>query len=88
MHSNFGKLKWSKLFKPAIDYAENGFPMFDRLYNTIQNSKNTLSFFNASYNLYFNKNGTQRAQVGEIWTNPDIAETCIYNFKSGDSRVK
>ncbi len=70
LHKRFGKLPWRELFKPAIYYSENGFPVTEVIQFDWQDS---------SYNLSGDPNarrtflpGGNAPKVGEIFRNPEL----------------
>ena len=42
LHKRFGRLPWRDLFKPAIYYAENGFPVTELIQWDWENTNSTL----------------------------------------------
>ncbi len=69
LHKRFGRLAWRDLFKPAIYYAENGFPVTELIQWDWENSSSKLE--GAARDLYM-PNGTA-PKVGEIFRNPQLA---------------
>ncbi len=70
LHKKFGKLPWKDLFKPAIYYAENGFPVTELI---------QWDWENASYKLTGDENarkvflpGGSAPKVGEVFRNPEL----------------
>lgn len=72
-HQKFGKLDWASLVQPAIDLAENGFPLNWKLHQDA-------SFFNHNspiiflQNYFKNENG-EIVEFGEMWKQPELART-------------
>lgn len=70
----FGNLKWNSLFKPAIDYAENGFTMNETVASAIKGNsyrQNNLPSQDTLEQLYF-KDG-QPKKAGDTVLNPQLA---------------
>jgi gamma-glutamyltranspeptidase/glutathione hydrolase len=70
LHKRFGKLPWKDLFKPAIYYAENGFPVTELI---------QWDWEHASFKLQEDENarrvflpGGSAPRVGEIFKNPEL----------------
>ena len=69
LHKRFGRLPWRDLFKPAIYYAENGFPVTELIQWDWENSSSKLE--GAARELYM-PNG-RAPKVGEVFRNPQLA---------------
>jgi gamma-glutamyltranspeptidase/glutathione hydrolase len=69
LHKRFGKLPWRDLFKPAIYYAENGFPVTELIQWDWENSSSKLE--GASRELYMPTGSAPK--VGEVFRNPQLA---------------
>jgi gamma-glutamyltranspeptidase/glutathione hydrolase len=71
LHKKFGRLPWADLFKPAIFYAKNGFPLTELIH----------SGWKATYGkLYADENarrvylpGGMTPKLGQIFRNPELA---------------
>ncbi|BAO28909.1 gamma-glutamyltransferase 1 [Sulfuritalea hydrogenivorans sk43H] len=72
-HRRHGKLKWERLFRPAIRLAENGFAVSPRLHLLLRDDS-LLRRDAAARALYYREDGQAR-QVGETLRNPDLAAT-------------
>ena len=72
-HRRHGKLKWERLFLPAIRLAENGFAVSPRLHLLLREDS-LLRLDQAARALYYQDNGEAKA-VGEILRNPELAAT-------------
>jgi len=72
-HGRHGKLKWERLFRPAIRLAENGFAISPRLHLLLRDDP-LLRRDAEARALYYQKNGEARL-VGEILRNPEFAAT-------------
>ena len=71
LHKRFGKLPWRDLFKPAIYYSENGFPVTELIQWDWDNSSSKLLADENARNLYL-PHGVA-PHVGEIFRNPQLA---------------
>ncbi len=87
MHDRFGKLPMRKVLAPAIDYAENGFPVspviayyFKRNFDAFERRLEMIGEFDNARATYF-ANGP--AKAGEVFKNPDLAETYRQIAKKG-----
>ncbi len=87
MHEKFGKLSMRKVLAPAIDYAENGFPVspviayyFQRNLAGFERRLEMISEFDNARATYF-RNGAPKA--GEVFKNPDLANTYQVIAKKG-----
>ena len=82
--ARYGKLSFSQVLQPAIELAENGFPMYEELHNSL-----TASFdkFNERYpttaEIYY-PNGAV-PETGEVWRNVDFAATLKTMAKAEDA---
>jgi len=86
LHQRFGRLPWRDLFKPAIYYAENGFPVTEQIQWDWENTNSRLT---GDARRVFLPNGSA-PKVGEIFRNPQlghafrlIAETGARAFYDG-----
>lgn len=80
-HEKYGKLSWAELFQPAIKLARYGFPMNDRL-NTLASHSSYINEFSETAKIYLTQNGKAK-NIGEIVTNPKMAETLQLIAKEG-----
>lgn len=72
--SHFGTMSFSQILSPAIDLAENGFPMYQGLHSYITaDSKKYTTIYPSTGKLYC-PNG-QIPEVGQLIRNPDWART-------------
>ena len=69
LHKRFGRLPWRDLFKPAIYYAENGFPVTELIQWDWENAGSKLE--GAARELYMPHGSAPR--VGEVFRNPQLA---------------
>lgn len=74
-HEKYGNLPWSELVQPAIDLAQNGFPLTWTLY-TEANFFKTTSPIPFLQNFFDNGQG-ELTQFGEIWKQPELANTLM-----------
>ena len=72
-HLRFGKLPWKKVFEPAIELAEKGFPVTPRFHKLIGEDKG-LADEPAARAYFFDEQGQPKA-VGTIIRNPEFAAT-------------
>ncbi len=79
MHDRFGQMSMKKVLRPAIDYAREGFPVspviayyFQSNYRRFEGSLDQIEEFDNARATYF---ADGPAKVGEIFKNPDLAET-------------
>ena len=71
LHRRFGRMPWKELFKPAIYYAENGFPVTELIQWDWENSSSKLYSDDHAKKVYL-PNG-RAPRVGEIFRNPELA---------------
>jgi gamma-glutamyltranspeptidase/glutathione hydrolase len=74
MHGRFGKLPWKNLFRPAIAYAEQGFPVSDiaqKLWEAAASSGKLHTTPETARVFLPNK---RPPHEGEIFRNPDLAQ--------------
>ncbi|WP_231687889.1 gamma-glutamyltransferase [Bacillus sp. FJAT-27251] len=71
LHQKYGKLEWHELFEDAIHYAENGFPITEKVCAFIHEKADLLKRFSGTKQLFFD-NG-RPIQAGEILVQPDLA---------------
>lgn len=69
----WGSMSFEQVLAPAIEIAENGFPLSDGLAGAITGSKK-LRKYPSSVEVYY-PGGRQRWSGGEIFRNPDLART-------------
>lgn len=72
-HQRYGKLQWRRLFRPAIELAENGFPVSPRL-NLLLTWIGAENFDPAARKLFFDENGSAWP-VDHRLKNPAFANT-------------
>ena len=79
-HRRHGRLPWSRLFKPAIDLAEQGFPVSPRLHSQIAGNHDLFSQLSARD--YFYPAG-EPAPIGYILKNSKLAEVLRHVANQG-----
>ena len=75
MHGRFGKLPWKNLFESAIAYADQGFPV-PEIVHELWTAPGVAEKLEASENaarVFLPGGGAP--QIGDIFRNPDLAET-------------
>ena len=79
LHGRFGKLPMRKVLEPAIDYAEDGFPVspvigryFEMNFARFEELEEMIGAFDNARETYF-KDGPPKA--GAIFKNPDLGKT-------------
>lgn len=73
LHKKFGQLPMKKVLTPAIDYAQNGFPVSDVIAYYWQRSTPLLSKY-PGFKEHFTVAG-KAPQKGDVWKNPALAKT-------------
>lgn len=70
----FGTMSFSQVLAPAIELAENGFPMYDQLHDVIREKQKLFSDAYRSSGEVYLPDG-RVPEIGEIFRNPDFANT-------------
>ncbi len=72
-HKKYGNLPWPDLVQPSIDLAKNGFQLTWSLTRAaiFFDSNSKIQFLKN----YFRKDNGELTQFGEIWTQPELANT-------------
>ena len=70
----YGTIDLATALAPAIDIAENGFPITETFSNQVAQNLERFSVFPATAALYLTEDGTA-PEAGSIHRNPDLAET-------------
>ncbi len=73
LHDRFGKAPWKEILKPAITYAEEGFPVSDIIGHGWKGAQESLSRWPDSAKTYFP--GGQAPEVGGLFKNPYLANS-------------
>jgi len=79
-HRKYGKIKWEKLFAPAIKIARDGYPISQKMFanlKSIQHLKDS-----DGLRIYFEKNGSPK-KVGTIIRNYQLSKTLENIAKNG-----
>src|SRR5207248_3065514 len=71
LHKRFGRLPWRDLFKPAIFYATNGFPVTELIQYDWDNSNYKLSSDDNARRVFLP--GGNAPKVGETFRNPELS---------------
>jgi gamma-glutamyltranspeptidase/glutathione hydrolase len=79
-HRDHGRLPWAKLFEAAIELAEQGFPVSQRLHDLIVKDKSLKTFAAAGY---FYDSAAEPLAVGDILINRPLAVTLRLIAKKG-----
>lgn len=74
LHNKFGQLPMKQILQPAINYANNGFPVSELISHYWQRSVPRLSPQPGSFKTTFTING-QGPKKGQIFKNPELANT-------------
>jgi gamma-glutamyltranspeptidase/glutathione hydrolase len=72
LHKKFGRLPWADLFRPAVYYARNGFPVTEIIHEHWKDSYPTLNLDENGRHVFL-RDGLAPA-VGEIFKNPDLSK--------------
>jgi gamma-glutamyltranspeptidase/glutathione hydrolase len=72
LHKKFGRLPWSELFRPAIYFAEQGFPVTE-IIGTSWKTWSTKLASDEGARRVFLPDG-KAPEVGEVFRNPDVAK--------------
>ena len=70
LHKKFGSMPMKKILAPAIEYARSGFPVTDLISHYWQMSASSLVKYPG-----FKETFMPAPKPGEIWKNPDLANT-------------
>ncbi|HWB83885.1 MAG TPA: gamma-glutamyltransferase [Bryobacteraceae bacterium] len=71
MHQRFGKLRWKDLFRAAIAYAEDGFPVAEMNHEVWAAAESNLKEFPDSAHLFLPEG--KAPAVGDLFRNPELA---------------
>ncbi|MBP2078417.1 gamma-glutamyltransferase [Oceanobacillus polygoni] len=89
LHQQYGKLEWETLFEDAIHYAENGFPITDKVSNFIQEKAELLSEQSTTKQVFFKNDrpilaGELLVQSDLAWSFKQIAQSGRDAFYNGE----
>ena len=72
--AQFGTLSFSQILQPAIELAENGFPVYQRMHDHVAaDVRKFTDLYPTTGEVYLP--GGQVPEVGEVFRNPDFAQT-------------
>ena len=72
--ARFGTLSFSEVLQPAIELAENGYPVYDSLHNSLASNVDKFTqLYPSTGEVYLP--GGRAPEVGELHRNPEWAET-------------
>jgi len=76
-HDKFGKLPFADLFQPAIDIAENGFPLTSWMIDIIRDNWDVLGILPETRNIFLKRRyGLFRGyETGDLFIQPELAHT-------------
>lgn len=83
LHENYGRLKWHELFDEAIYYAEEGFPVTEKLADFILQEQHTIEQFDKTASVFLP--GGTPLKANEILVQTELAKTFKSISKDGAS---
>ena len=83
LHDRFGKLPWRDLFQSAIFFADHGYPVPEMIHDYWKASQPTLMENPESQRVFLP--GGKVPETGQIFRNPDIAQTLTRIANEGES---
>ena len=84
LHRRYGRLSWADIFRPAIHYAEQGFPVTEWIQGYWKESFEKLRKDPAGAKVFLP--GGRAPQIGEVFRNPDLAKA-LRLVAEGGARV-
>ncbi|GMQ27557.1 gamma-glutamyltransferase [Algoriphagus confluentis] len=84
MHGRFGKLPMAEILQPAIDYANNGFPVTEVIAWQMSGMVDQMKDIPGFRQTYM-PNGQTTPKKGEVFKNPDLGRTYSLIAKEGRS---
>jgi len=73
LHGRYGRLPMAELLQPAIDYAENGFPVTEFIADLWRENTNARKDFPGVREVYMP--GGKSPETGDVFRNPHLANT-------------
>jgi gamma-glutamyltranspeptidase/glutathione hydrolase len=83
-HRKYGSRPWAELIDPAVRLAENGFPVSASLHKEMVESREYFLKYPSSTRFFLKNDGTVY-ETGEIWKQPDLADTLKRIQKNGEA---
>ena len=71
--ARFGTMSFAQVLQPAIELADNGFPVYESLHDALSRLQGTFTNRYPSTGRVYLRNG-RVPEVGEVFRNPDFAE--------------
>jgi len=81
LHERYGRLDWRELFDPAIQYADEGFPISRKFSNYIINYASTLQRFPETARTFLP--GGFAPEAGQVFRQPDLANSLLIVAEKG-----
>lgn len=82
MHKKHGTLPLSKIMEPAIQLAENGFPIYRRLVNAIKDEEHVLRSFPQTRKIFFPNDKVPKE--GDLFVQKELAHTLSLIASQGE----
>ncbi len=83
-HRKYGGRPWAELIDPAVRLAEKGFPVSSSLHKEMVESRQYFLKYPSSTRFFLKNDGTVY-KTGEIWKQPDLADTLKRIQKNGEA---
>jgi len=83
-HRKYGSRPWAELIDPAVRLAENGFPVSASLHKEMVASRQYFLKYPSATRFFLKNDGTVY-ETGEIWKQPDLADTLKRIQKNGEA---
>jgi gamma-glutamyltranspeptidase/glutathione hydrolase len=81
LHAKFGRLAWADLFRPAIHYARQGFPVTELIHGSWQGAQGKLAADANARRVYLIDG--RAPKIGEVFKNPELGAALELIAKSG-----